>query len=121
MPRKTSSGTTATNAFAQHRVEEKQKEAQQRALKERLALSEEKVVVSIPSIYASRIGNNLPLTVGVETVSIPVNGQSYSVKQPFADALKVYLMQIDLEDQRSRGSWRGEKGNISAIGEIPKV
>ena len=121
MPRKTSAGKTATNSFAEHREEEKRKEAQQRAMKEKLVLTTKKVMVSIPSIYAGRIGNNLPLTVGVESISIPVNGQNYEVTEPFADALKVYLMQIDKEDIRSRQSWQGQKGNVSAIGEIPKI
>jgi len=111
----------AVNAFQENRKKEKEKEAQQRALKEKLAVSIKKVSVSIPSIYASRIGNNLPLTVGVETISIPVNGETYEVSEPFADALKVYLSQIDLEDKRARGQWRGDTGNVYPVGEVPKV
>jgi hypothetical protein len=90
-------------------------------LREKLALTSKKVSVSIPSIYASRIGSNLPLTVGVETITIPVNGETYEVSEPFADALKVYLSQIDLEDKRTRGNWQGLEGNVYATGEIPKI
>lgn len=111
----------AVNAFQENRKKEQQKEAEQRVLKEKLAIASKKVTVSIPSIYASRIGNNLPLTVGLETVSIPVNGESYEVSEPFAVALKVYLSQIDLEDKRSRGQWRGDTGNVYPTGEVPKV
>ncbi|NCU41375.1 MAG: hypothetical protein EOM19_01460 [Candidatus Moranbacteria bacterium] len=94
------------------------KEKEQAKRKEAL-LKEEEVYVSIPAIYRKRLGKNLPLTVGVETISVPVDGQTYKIKKPFAEVMKRHLSQIDLEEIRSEGRWRGNQGNVYPTGPIP--
>ena len=97
---------------------EKQKELEQKELKERI-LKEELIPVSISPMYRQRLGANLPLTVGVETVTIPVDGQVYSIKKPFAEVLRAHIHQIDNEEIRGQGRWRGNRGDVSPTGPIP--
>lgn len=97
---------------------ERVKEKEQHELKMHLTNSK-KVAVSIPPIYKKRLGSNLPLTLGLETITIPVNGKTYMVPEGFAEILQKHLHQINLEELRSQGEWAGEKGDVSAIGPIP--
>ena len=103
----------------QYRMKQEQlKEIEQKKLKETL-LNEEEVQISIPAIYRKRLGKNLPLSVGVETVTIPVDGQTYKVKKSFAEVMKRHLAQIDVEEIRSEGRWHGNQGNVYPTGPVP--
>lgn len=98
----------------------RRKEKEQDNLKALLSnKNAKKVAVSIPPIYSSRLGSNLPLTLGVETITIPVNGRTYLIPEGFAEILKKHLHQIDLEELRSRGKWGDNRGDVSATGPIP--
>jgi hypothetical protein len=97
---------------------ERQKEEEAKKAKETL-MKEVDVHVSIPPAYRKRLGANLPLTVGVETVTVPVDGQTYKIKASFAEVLKRHLSQIDKEDLRADGRWRGNQGDVYPTGPIP--
>lgn len=111
-------GKDSMDAHQKRIQQEKEKELEQKRMKEQL-LKEEEVHVSIPAIYRKRLGKNLPLSVGVETISIPVDGQTYKVKKSFAEVMRRHLAQIDLEEIRSEGRWRGNQGNVYPTGPIP--
>lgn len=111
-------GKDSMKAHEYRLKEEKAKEQLQKKAKEKLLL-EDDVQVSIPPIYRKRLGMNLPLTVGVETVTIPVDGQTYKIKRSFAEVLKRHLHQIDKEEIRAEGRWRGNQGNVYPTGPIP--
>jgi transposase len=98
--------------------QEKAKEFQQKRTKEKLLVTE-KVSVHIPVVYESLVGKNIPISVGLETITIPVDGKTYSVRKPFAEALKVYLSQIDKEATRSKQKFGGYEGDVSPTGPIP--
>lgn len=93
-------------------------EKKQNELKAELA-SQEKVSVTIPSIYDQFLGKNLPLTIGQQRVVIPVDGKYYRIPKAFASVLKEVLMQIDKEHKRSQGKHGGLQGDVSPTGEIP--
>lgn len=111
-------GKDSMEAHKYRMEQEKIKEMEQQRLKEKL-LKDEEVHVSIPAIYRKRLGQNLPLTVGVETITIPVDGQTYKVKKSFAEVMKRHLAQIDLEEIRAEGVWRGNQGNVYPTGPVP--
>lgn len=110
---------TRVDLFTERRATEMELEEKHRAAKKSLMQSEY-VTVSIPSIYRSRLGSNLPISVGLETITIPVDGKSYKVKKPFAAALKKHLYQIDKEEARSRQQHGSlGTGDVSPTGPIP--
>ena len=111
-------GKEALNAHSHVRSLEKQKEAEQRKMKEAI-LQEELVAVSISPIYKKRIGKTLPVSVGTETISIPVDGQTYKIRKAFAEVLRNHIAQIDKEETRADGQWRNNRGNVYPVGEIP--
>jgi hypothetical protein len=111
-------GKDSMDAHQKRMQQEKEKEIQQKELKETL-LKEEEVHISIPAIYRKRLGKNLPLSVGVETITIPVDGQTYKVKKSFAEVMRRHLAQIDLEEIRAEGRWHGNQGNVYPTGPIP--
>lgn len=110
---------TRVDLFKERRDEEVRLEQMHRDAKKKL-VNTESVSVSIPRIYRSRLGSNLPITVGLETITIPVDGKTYNVKKPFAVALKRHLMQIDKEAARSQQTWGTfGSGDVSPTGPIP--
>ncbi len=108
------------NLRAQKHLESstREKEAEQRRLREKLMTSQH-VAVNIPPIYKRRLGANLPLTLGTQTITVPVNGRTYMVPKGFAEVLQRHLHQINIEETRSQGSWGGESGDVSPHGPIP--
>lgn len=98
---------------------EQRKELRHKEAAKRLASTTEKVAVSIPPIYRKRLGQNLPLTLGLQTITIPVDGKTYMVPKGFAEILQKHLHQINVEEIRSQGEWDGHTGDVSAIGPIP--
>jgi len=111
-------GKDSMDAHQKRMEQEKEKEKERLLMKEAL-LKEEDVHVNIPAIYRKRLGKNLPLTIGVETITIPVDGQTYKVKTSFAELMRRHLNQIDLEEIRSEGRWRGNQGNVYPTGPVP--
>jgi hypothetical protein len=95
-----------------------EKEQEQKRVKETL-INEPLIRVSISPMYRKRLGANLPLTIGVETVTVPVDGQVYEIKESFGEVLKAHLSQIDKEEIRSEGKWRGNQGDVYPTGPIP--
>lgn len=93
-------------------------EKKQNELKAELA-NEEKVSVTIPSIYDQFLGKNLPLTIGQQRVVVPVDGKYYKIPKAFASILKEVLMQIDKEHRRSQGQHGDQRGDLSPTGQIP--
>lgn len=110
------------NLKAQRHLEglTRNKEKEQQRLKNNL-ISSKKIAVSIPPIYRRRLGENLPLTLGVETITIPVDGRTYMIPEGFAEILQKHLNQINIEELRSQGSWGGEQGDISPVGPVPGI
>lgn len=106
--------------YAEEREREKRVEEKTRSSREKIINAKE-VVISISPIYRQRLGNTVPLTVGTETITVPVDGKTYRIKEPFAVALKQYLMQIDKEADRAAGRWGTESGDVSGTGPLPKL
>lgn len=107
-----------TIANKHHTVLKMKTEKAQSDLKIRLA-NEEKVSVSIPSLYDQFLGKNLPLTIGQQRIVVPVDGKYYRIPKSFAAILKEVLMQIDKEHKRSQGRHGGFQGDVSPTGEVP--
>lgn len=96
----------------------RQKERDHQNLKTKLIKSK-RVAISIPPIYRRRLGENLPLTLGVETITIPVDGKTYMVPEGFAEVLQKHLHQINIEELRSQGAWGTERGDVGPTGPVP--
>ena len=109
---------TPVEAHDHVRKMEKQKELQQKEVKEKI-LKDQMVPFSIPPIYRKRIGANLPVSVNLETITIPVDGKTYKIPKSFANQARKMLVQIDKEEMRNQHNWRGNQGNVYPTGPIP--
>lgn len=101
---------------------EKENESRIKVLNSRQKLVDsKKVPVSIDAIYRERIGAYMPISINGEDITIPVDGSTVYVPEPFAVALREMLNQFNKEAMRGKKGWNGVDGDFYPTGPIPGV